>query len=61
LASAFLKEKPKRRPIGDKAHDLDPLDEALQKRGIEVIAAYRKGRKREKIQDERKLRRYMRR
>jgi hypothetical protein len=33
LASAFLKEKPKRRPIGDKAHDPDPLDEALQKRG----------------------------
>ena len=60
LASAFLKEKPKRL-IGDKAYDSDPLDEALKERGIEMIAPHRKNRKKKKTQDGRKLRRYKRR
>ena len=60
LASAFLKEKPKRL-IGDKAYDSDPLDEALKERGIEMIAPHRKNRKKKRTQDGRKLRRYKRR
>ena len=60
LASAFLTEKPKR-PVGGKAYDSHPLDEALQERCAEVIAARRKGRKRKKTQGGRKLRRYKRR
>ncbi len=60
LASALLKEKPKRL-IGDKAYDSDPLDEALKERGIEMIAPHRKNRKKKKTQDGRKLRRYKRR
>ena len=60
LASSFLKEKPQRL-IGDKAYDSDPLDEALLKQGIEMIAAHRKNRKKKKTQDGRKLRRYKRR
>jgi transposase len=60
LASAFLKEKPKR-PIGDKAYDSDPLDETLREEGIEMIAPHRKNRKKQKSQDGRKLRRYKRR
>ena len=60
LASAFLKEQPKRL-IGDKAYDSDPLDETLLERGIEMIAPHRKNRKKKKSQDGRKLRRYKRR
>jgi transposase len=60
LASAFLKEKPKRL-IGDKAYDSDPLDETLREEGIEMIAPHRKNRKKRKTQDGRKLRRYKRR
>jgi transposase len=60
LASAFLKEKPKRL-IGDKAYDSDPLDETLHEQGIEMIAPHRHNRKKRKTQDGRKLRRYKRR
>ena len=48
--------------IGDKAYDSDGLDQTLfDKRGIEMIAPHRKGRKKIKTQDGRKLRRYRRR
>jgi len=60
LASAFLKEQPKRL-IGDKAYDSDPLDKTLLEQGIEMIAPHRKNRKKRKSQDGRKLRRYKRR
>ncbi len=60
LASSFLKEKP-HRLVGDKAYDSDPLDEALLKEDIEMIAPHRKNRKKKKTQDGRKLRRYKRR
>jgi transposase len=60
LASAFLKEKPKRL-VGEKAYDSDPLDETLLEQGIEMIAPHRKYRKKRKTQEGRKLRRYKRR
>jgi transposase len=60
LASAFLKEQPKRL-IGDKAYDSDPLATTLLELGIEMIAPHRKNRKKKKSQDGRKLRRYKRR
>jgi len=48
--------------IGDKAYDSDKLDQQLsEERGIEMIAPHRKGRKRPRTQDGRKLRRYRRR
>ncbi len=55
-----MKEKPQRL-IGDKAYDSDPLEETLLERGIEMIAAHRKNRKKRKSQDGGKLRRYKRR
>ena len=62
LESAFLAEhRNPERLIGDKAYDSDPLDEALEERGIEMIAPHRKNRKKKKTQDGRKLRRYKRR
>jgi transposase len=60
LATGFLKEKPERL-VGDRAYDSDPLDEALEEQGIEMIAPHRKNRKKRKTQDGRKLRRYKRR
>jgi transposase len=60
LKSGFLKEKPER-VVGDRAYDCDPLDEALNEQGIEMIAPYRKNRKKRKTQDGRKLGRYKRR
>ena len=43
--------------IGDKAYDSDPLDQKLmQDRCIEMIAPHRRGRKKPKTQDGRKLR-----
>ena len=60
LERGFLREEPKRL-IGDKAYDSDPLDEALLRQGIEMIAPHRNNRKKKKTQDERKLRRYKRR
>lgn len=47
--------------IGDKAYDSDKLDDELKNEGVEMIAPHRKGRKKRKTQDGRKLRRYERR
>ena len=48
--------------VGDKAYDSDNLDDQLlDERGVEMIAPHRKGRKKTKTQDGRKLRRYRRR
>jgi transposase len=60
LAMGFLKGKPQRL-VGDRAYDSDPLDEALEEQGIEMIAPHRKNRRKTKTQDGRKLRRYKRR
>lgn len=48
------------RLIGDKAYDSNPLDGALRKRGIDMIAPHHPNRK-TPTQDGRKLRRYKRR
>lgn len=58
LATAFVGDLPARL-IGDRAYDSDKLDEALRDSGIEMIAPYRRGRR--KTQDGRQLRRYRRR
>ena len=47
--------------IGDKAYDSDALDAELREEGVEMIAPHRKGRKKRKTQDGRRLRRYERR
>ncbi len=48
--------------VGDKAYDNDKLDDQLlEERGVEMISLHRKGRKKPKTQDGRKLRRYRRR
>lgn len=47
--------------IGDKAYDSDKLDAELEKEDVEMIAPHRMGRKKQKTQDGRKLRRYERR
>ncbi len=60
LKARFVEEQPQRL-IGDKAYDSDPLDEALKREGIEMIAPHRSNRKRPKTQDGRPLRRYRRR
>ena len=60
LAASFLDERPGRL-IGDRAYDSDPLDAALEAQGVELIAPHRKGRKKRRTQDGRKLRRYKRR
>ena len=60
LASSFVGEQPERL-IGDRAYDSDPLDAALGAQGVEMIAPHRKGRKKRRTQDGRKLRRYKRR
>ena len=60
LAANCAREEPERL-VGDRADDSDPLDEALAKRGIEMIAPHRRNRKKPKTQDGRKLRRYKRR
>src|SRR3974377_2563666 len=54
------RQKPKR-VIADRAYDSDRLRERLQKRGIELIAPYRKNNKQRRYEDGRKLRRYKRR
>ena len=72
LAEATLAEvrvpRPKGRPrqkpervIADRGYDSDPLRERLKKRGIELIAPYRKNNKQRRYEDGRKLRRYKRR
>ena len=60
LEACFISEKPKRL-VGDRAYDSDLLDAALKEEGIEMIAPHRKGRKKPRTQDGRKLRRYKRR
>jgi transposase len=50
-----------RRLIADKAYDSDRLRLTMEERGIDLIVPHRKNRKRPKIQDGRKLRRYRRR
>jgi transposase len=72
LADATLNEvrvpRPKGRPrqkpkrvIADRGYDSDPLRERWKRRGIELIAPYRKNNKERKYEDGRKLRRYKRR
>jgi transposase len=56
--------RPRKRPdrlITDKGYDSDPLRKDLKKRGIDLIAPHRSNRKKPKLQDGRKLRRYKRR
>ena len=60
LAPSFLGEESECL-IGARAYDSDPLYAALRERGIEMIAPYRRNRKKPKTQDGRKLRRYKRR
>ena len=60
LRASCVGEEPERL-IGDRAYDSDPLDGALEERGIEMIAPHRRNRKKRKTQDGRKLRRYKRR
>jgi transposase len=53
--------RPKSRPkrlIGDRAYDSDNLRKDLRNRHIELICPHRKNRKKPKVQDGRKLRRY---
>jgi hypothetical protein len=68
LADATLKEvrvpRPKGRPrqkpkrvIADRGYDSDPLRERWKRRGIELIAPYRKNNKERRYEDGRKLRR----
>jgi transposase len=72
LAEATLAEvrvprrqgRPRQKPervIADRGYDSDPLRQRLQKRGIELIAPYRKNNRGRRYQDGRKLRRYKRR
>lgn len=60
LRASFVSEAPERL-IGDRAYDSDPLDAALEERGVEMIAPHRRNRSKPKTQDGRKLRRYKRR
>ena len=60
LEKRFTEEKPERL-IGDRAYDSDPLDESLEKQGIEMIAPHKSNRKKPATQDGRVLRRYKRR
>ena len=60
LEASFVEDKPERL-IGDRAYDSDPLDAQLKAEGVEMISPHRKGRKKPKTQDGRKLRRYKRR
>src|SRR5262245_34209853 len=60
LDSRFIDDLPQRL-IGDRAYDADPLDVALARLGVEMIAPHRRGRVRPKTQDGRLLRRYRRR
>jgi transposase len=61
IDSGFTRYAPNKL-IGDKAYDSDKLDQKLlEDRRIEMVAPHRKGRKKPKTQDGRKLRRYKRR
>ena len=57
LEASFVEARPERL-IGDRAYDSDRLDAELREEGIEMIAPHRRGRKKPKTQDGRKLRRY---
>jgi transposase len=65
LVEALVKEKfsaiKPRRLTGDKAYDADTLDKGLKKKGIELNAPHRKGRRKKPTQDGRKLQAYKRR
>ncbi len=54
------RQKPKR-VIADRGYDADPLRQRLKRRGIELIAPYRKSNLHQRYADGRKLRRYKRR
>jgi len=61
IDSGFTEDAPNKL-IGDKAYDSDDLDQRLlDERSIEMVAPHRKGRKKPKTQDGRKLRPYRRR
>ena len=61
IDSSFTEYAPNK-IIGDKAYDSDGLDQRLlDERNVEMIAPHRKGRKKPKTQDGRKLRPYRRR
>jgi len=47
--------------IADRGYDSDPLRQQLARRGIELIAPHRKGRRKPPTQDGQTLRRYKRR
>jgi transposase len=58
------RRRPRMKPmrvIVDKGYDCDAPRQRLKRRGIEMICPHRKNRKRPKLQDGRKLRRYKRR
>jgi transposase len=58
------KGRPRQKPtriIAYRGYDSDPLRERLSRRGIELIAPYRKNNKARRYEDGRKLRRYVRR
>jgi len=60
ISKCFSPTKPKRL-IGDMAYDSDPLDKALRKRKIRLIAPHKRNRVKTPTQDGRELRRYKRR
>jgi transposase len=61
IDSGFTQYAPNRL-IGDKAYDSDKLDQRLiEERNVEMISPHRRGRKKPKTQDGRKLRPYRRR
>jgi transposase len=60
LKERFFRQRPARL-IGDRAYDSDPLDAALAKQNIELIAPHKFNRRKEPTQDGRSLRRYKRR
>jgi transposase len=58
------KGRPRQKPervIADRGYDSDPLRQRLKKRGIDLIAPYRKNNQGRRYEDGRKLRRYKRR
>jgi transposase len=60
IDSSFTRYAPNKL-IGDKAYDSDKLDNQLRdERGVEMIAPHRRGRKKPRTQDGRKLRCYRR-
>jgi transposase len=60
-AGGVLRSRAFKRPIGDQAYGGDPVDARLAERRIEMIAPHRSDRRRLRLRDGRKLRRYRRR